>query len=352
MLRRFLKLLIPLLLVAAATLWWAKTSLEHWATTPLDLKAALTFELKKNTSLGELGNDLVAAGLIDSSSHFRVWVRGFSDFRRFQAGLYRFEGQVTPSSLSKTFISGKIYEPIVVEYVIPEGFSGRMILNRLAAHNVGSLSELQALWTNKALLGELKVPSTSFEGFFYPSTYRFTKQINAKQAITEAVRLFWRELPANYAADVQRVGLTLKDAVTFASLIEIETRIEDERPMVSEVIWRRLKNREPIGIDAALIYGIKDYKGDIKTAHLKDAKNLYNTRIHRGLPPTPIGSPAKASLKAVLNPTNEGYYYYVRDIDTVDRHFFSRTHAEHERYVAKLVAKTRKTQPPKTKTKP
>ena len=107
--------------------------------------------------------------------------------------------------------------------------------------------------------------------------------------------------------------------------------------MIAEVIWSRLSKNEPLGIDAAVIYGIDGYQGDIKFAHLRDAKNPYNTRIHRGLPPGPICSPAVSSLKAVLNPTKSGYYYYVLVPGELKRHHFSRSLDEHNKHVQELI---------------
>ena len=141
-------------------------------------------------------------------------------------------------------------------------------------------------------------------------------------------------------------GLALHQAVTFASLIEAETLHDDERSKVSEVIWRRLKDNAPLGIDAALIYGIPDYAGDLKTAHLNDAKNRYNTRIHRGLPPSPIGNPSAKSMAAVLTPSDQGYYYYVL-IPGSDRHHFSRTLKEHNEHVRNLVNAYKRDKSPK-----
>ena len=113
-------------------------------------------------------------------------------------------------------------------------------------------------------------------------------------------------------------------------------------PMVSEVIWNRLKRGETLGIDAAVIYGIQNYDGNIRVKHLKDKKNLYNTRVHRGLPPTPIASPSVAALKSVLTPTHEGYYYFVVDTENPRRHIFTKTLKEHNKLVKKLVEKTSK----------
>ena len=137
------------------------------------------------------------------------------------------------------------------------------------------------------------------------------------------------------------MGLTLDQAVTFASLIEMETMQESEKRLIAEVIWRRLKRGEPLGIDAAIIYGIPDYDGDIKWVHLRDAKNRYNTRIHKGLPPTPIGAVSRVSLEAVLEPTNFGYYYYVLDAVDHTHHTFSKTLAEHNLNVQKYLRASR-----------
>ena len=90
----------------------------------------------------------------------------------------------------------------------------------------------------------------------------------------------------------------------------------------------------------ALIYGIPDYAGDLKWAHLSDASNPYNGRIHKGLPPTPIGSPSAASLEAVLSPSNYGYYYYVLMPGGGGRHHFSKSLKEHNEHVRRLVDAT------------
>ena len=149
--------------------------------------------------------------------------------------------------------------------------------------------------------------------------------------------VFWEQLPTGYESAVREKGLSLNQAVTFASLIELETPQPLEKPLISEVIWRRLGAKMPLGIDAAIIYGISDYRGNISAKHLKDASNPYNTRMHVGLPPTPIGSPARESLLAVLFPSAEGNYYFVVDSQQPGRHVFSKNFAEHSKKVKSLV---------------
>lgn len=314
--------------------------LNRWAETPIEISAPTQVEFSRGTSLLALSQLLNDYQAIDHPTYFHLWVKLFSNYSRFQAGLYKFEGPTSPKQIAEVIISGKIFEPIVLQYTIPEGFNTKLIAKRLAANGVGDEQHILALFKNQQFLKSLKIPGATLEGFFYPATYQFVRTVTPQEAIRHAVETFWNKLPVGYEEAVQSKGLSLLEAVTFASLIEVETKHNDEKPKIAEVIWRRLKNREPIGIDAAIIYGIKDYRGDIKVQHLRDASNPYNNRLFKGLPPTPISSPAVSSLEAVLNPTNEGYYYYVYDVETIDRHHFSKTLAEHNQYVKKLVSAT------------
>ena len=190
---------------------------------------------------------------------------------------------------------------------------------------------------NKSFIKELGVNSSSLEGYTYPATYSFSKMPTGREFYTTVVKKFFDSLPSGFLDQVEARGLSLNDAVTFASLIELETMQEAEKPIISEVIWRRLKQGDALGIDAAIIYGISNYAGDITWNHLKDKNNPYNTRIHRGLPPTAIGAVSKTSLEAVLKPTNLGYYYYMLDADDQTKHVFSRTAAEHGEQVKRFL---------------
>ncbi len=314
----------------------------QWGNMLQDLPEPVIVEFKPATSLDELANQLSSKKIVSSAELFSVWVRLYSDYRQFQAGLYRFSDEVSADKVAETFIDGNTYHPIVLKYTIPEGFTYKQFAERLVALGVGSSKEFKKLYRDKGLLKKNKITSVSLEGYIYPATYQFNKMLSAREAIEFALKTFWEKLPDRYEADLRGMNLTLSQAVTFASLIELETNIDDERPKVAEVIWRRLKNGEPLAIDASIIFGIKDFKGDLKWKHLADRSNRYNTRIHKGLPPSPIGSPSILSLKAVLNPTNQGYYYYVLDFENMTRHHFSKTLKEHNRYVRKLVERSRR----------
>lgn len=340
--RRVLAIALPCLLLVvllpAAGLW----KLRHWRDVSRSLMTARDVSFPAGTSLRTLAHALEQAEVIDSAILFRLYVRCCVDFKKFQAGKYRFEGDTSPAQVAERISTGDVHIELRLRFTVPEGFTLAKIAARMADYGLGSQAELQQLARSRALLDELKIKADSLEGYLYPATYSFYQNMpTARQVFTRMVAKWWAMLPDDYEQKVAAKGLTLQEALTMASLIELETAHDDERNKISEVIWRRLKDRTPLAIDAAVIYGIKDYAGDLKRRHLRDASNLWNTRIHRGLPPTPIGSPSLASLLSVLTPTNEGHYFYVLIPDGSKRHHFSRTLREHNRHVRKLMQATR-----------
>jgi len=339
---RFVLSFLILVIASACLGRYAYVSLEHWGRQETELVDAKLVEIPRGTSLRALSKTLASSALVDHQTKFRVWARIFSDYSKFQAGNYRFEGSVSPTEIAKRIISGDIYIPVVLEVTIPEGFTQKQIFARLAAKGVAAVAEFAALASDPTFLAAHNIAADSLEGYLYPATYQFSKMPSAREALEKMLRTFWSKLPSEYEAKVGKMGLSLAEAVIFASLIELETPNEDEKPLVAEVIWRRLKDKAALGIDAALIYGIQDYDGDIRSRDLRDRSNKYNTRIYPGLPPGAIGSPARSSLLAILSPSNKGYYYYVVDADNPGRHYFSKSLREHNVKVRALLRKGRR----------
>ncbi len=338
---RLVKILAVLGLGAALAAGGSWLKLQQWSGTEVQLEAERVIEVAPGTGLAKLSHLLDENKLVSSEMVFHVWVKLQGNYARYQAGRYRFEGKVSPRQIEDRITRGATYDPVVLSLTIPEGFMLKQVLERLAANQVGHIVELTRLATDKALLASLRVPGQTLEGFLYPATYTYTAMPTGMQVLTDMVKTFWTNLPKDYEIDIKNRGLTLESAVNFASLIERETKLDEERSYVSEVIWRRLKDNVPLGIDATIPYGIADYDGDLKWADLSNAKNPYNTRIHKGLPPTPIGAPSAKSLAAVLTPSNEGYYYYVLIPGSIHHHF-SKTLKEHNANVKKLVNATKR----------
>lgn len=340
--KRFLLLMFGLVLGFAAGAFWFYQSLPAWSEKTRELALPVVVKLERGSRLDDFAKRLEQEGLIDHGLRFRYWIKLYGNYGRFQAGQYRFEGSVSPKLIVETIEAGKIWQPLELQFVIPEGFTLKQVIDRLEAHQVGSRGELEAMSKYGELLKKYQIKGSDVEGYLYPATYSFIKMPTVRGAFEKMLDTFFAQLPPGIEQEFVPLKLSLHQAVIFASLIERETQLDEERPMVAEVIWNRLRDGEPLGIDAALIYGIVDYQGDIKTVHLKDAKNPYNTRIHKGLPPGPIGAISMTSLKAILNPTQLGYRFYVLGTDGTKQHHFSRTLAEHEVYVKQLIQASQK----------
>ena len=321
--------------------YFAKQQLEAWGVRTTNLESAEIIQIPRGTSLATLSGLLADKNIVSSARLFRIWVRLKSSYSEFQAGQYRFEGEVSPESVSRAIRGGEIYQPVVLEVSIPEGFRISQIIDRYVAAGVGTKDQFEALLSDSEFLESLKLPKPNLEGFYYPATYRFYKKPSPQEVLRKGVAVFFEKLPVDYEQQVEAMGISLYEAVIFASLIELETKYDDERPFVSEVIWSRYKDGVALAIDASIIYGIKDYSGNLTRRHLRDAKNPYNTRVHKGWPPTPIGAPSVQSLAAILTPSDNGYYYYVVDASKGDRHHFSKTLKEHNAWVRKLVKSQR-----------
>lgn len=302
------------------------------------LTSPFVLHIKRGTTLAAISDQLARAKVVRSATFFRYYFRTSNDFRKVKAGKYTFTGEVSMHLIAERLGKGTAEDELVLSVTIPEGFTLSQVAARLAAKGVGEKSTNFSLLTNMEFARSLGVNASTLEGYLYPETYLFHNQLPPpKGAVKAMVEEFFKQLPEKYETKVNEMGLTLNEAITFASLIEKETMLDEERPKISEVIWTRLKKGYPLGIDAAIIYGIEDYDGDIKWKHLRDKTNPYNSRIHKGLPPTPIGATSLASLKAVLTPSNFGYLYYVLIPNSGGKHKFTRTLKEHNKHVKILI---------------
>lgn len=226
--------------------------------------------------------------------------------------------------------------------IFPEGFTRKQMIPRVEA--VAKIAERKkgrpvvlngktyALATKRAVLPCFK-PSrrTNLEGFLFPATYDFLATTTARQLANEQLHTFcvnWTGLDLSYS---RKKNLTPYDVLIIASMVEKETLAPDERPLVAAVIYNRLHQRMPLGIDATLRYGfdIPPTKSILQSQ--LDSSNPYNSRKLLGLPPTPIANPGLASIQAAAHPAKVNYLYFVRKPDRV-HHFFTASDTEFARY--------------------
>ena len=222
--------------------------------------------------------------------------------------------------------------------VFPEGFTRKEMAGRIEAVNEIARTERQletSLVPEEYLLVTEEAPPPagfgkkprSLEGFLFPATYDFTPSTTSDELVTDQLAAFadaWAQLDLAYA---KRRNLTPYDVLIIASMIEGEVQVPRERALVAAVIYNRLRLGMELGIDATLRYGLDiPPTRSIRQSELENP-TPYNTLIHKGLPPTPIGNPGLAALEAAAHPADADYLFFVRKADCKS-HFFTESEAE------------------------
>ena len=255
--------------------------------------------------------------------------------RNLKAGEYRFEGPRSTEEVLVALVEGKV---VTHRVTIPEGLNAEEIFDLLAREGLATAGELRALLDQPALFAHVPVGASSLEGFLGPDTYLFTRSEGARGIVSTLVSSFRRSLPERFEERARALGRTPLEAVTLASLVEKETGVASERPLVSAVYHNRLKAGMPLQCDPTTIYALRR-KGLWTGALTHEGLALddpYNTYVKAGLPPGPIASPGAAALEAAVAPADVPYLYFVAIGDGSAEHRFAVTYEEHLANVARF----------------
>jgi uncharacterized YceG family protein len=228
-----------------------------------------------------------------------------------------------------------------VDVTLPEGPSLREEAPVVAHSGKVKGSYLKAALSRKTMrrvrrLGAPKSARTP-EGFLFPSTYTLVAHSPAQDLVAKQLQAFKQNFAKVDMAFARRKNLTRYDVVIIASMVEREAQKDSERPLIASVIYNRLHDGIPLGIDATIRYQTHNWTRPILESELK-RDTPYNTRLHQGLPPTPIGNPGLPSLKAAAHPAKTTYLYYVVKPGTCGEHNFSSTDAQFQRDLNKYNA--------------
>ncbi len=293
---------------------------------------AVQITIPKNTPTARIGQLLQDQGVIGDSRVFRYYAQ-WKGRGGFEAGRYTFRKNDTFDSALETLTRGP-QVPDEQKVTFPEGFRLSQFADRIGARLPGrTAARFMQVATNGTIRSSL-LPSDSanLEGFLFPSTYQFALDDDEETVIARLVDAF------DVAADAEgltnagaKVGRTPYEALIVASLIEREAKIDEDRGKVSRVIYNRLAAEQVLQIDATLIYGMG---GSVDRVLFEDLEKdgPYNTYTRKGLPPTPIASPGRESIRAALNPTPGDWLYYVV-IDAQGNHAFATTFKEHRKNI-------------------
>jgi UPF0755 protein len=279
------------------------------------------------SSTARIGRLLEEAGIVRSQYAFdamRWLMRG-----KLKAGDYRFDHPAPVSEVYDRIRRGDIY---TVAVIVPEGSSIFDIGVRLQQAGLGSARDFEvAAREDAGLVADLDPGATSLEGYLFPATYLVGPRENMAQIAATMVKRFRQEAAA--------IGLKhdFHTVVTMASLIERETAVDGERPLVASVFTNRLAKKMPLMTDPSVIYGLElagKWRGEIFSSDL-GRETAYNTYLHKGLPPGPIANPGVKSLKAAMNPAETKYLYFVAaGDDPQGKSQFAATLEEHNKNVA------------------
>jgi len=314
------KRLIFLLFLAAAA--WAT----YIALAPTGPNRETFVEILPGTPTLQIAAQLKEQGIIRNKYAFEA-VR-LIEGGVLKAGEYRFDHPATMSEVYARLERGDVY---TIAVTIPEGSNLFDIAERIESANLGTREKfLAATRTNLSLIADLDPSADSLEGYLFPDTYRFERRATGTQIVAAMVKRFRQE------AAVLGLKGNYHHVVTVASLVERETPIDAERPLVASVFENRLAKNMPLETDPSVIYAaLLDgrYRGTIYASDLQ-ADSPYNTYRYAGLPPGPICNPGAASLKAALHPARTGYLYFVAaGANPSGKSRFSTTLEEHARNV-------------------
>jgi len=281
----------------------------------------------KGSPAPEVVEILREGGVLPHPLVFRALVLLTFSGRQLHYGEYAFP---TPPSAFETWRRLVRGDVIKYEVTVPPGANLYDVAGLLEKKKLAKAEAFLTTATSPAVLRRLEIPGESAEGYLFPDSYIFVKPVTPEEILEFMVRQFRRKVPPDAEKEAREAGLSLHQVVTIASIIEKETGVEEEKPIVSAVIRRRLDLDMPLQMDPTVIYGVKRFDGTVTRKDLRTA-GPYNTYLTRGLPPGPISNPGPASLAAALNPSKAEYLYFVSRND--GSHTFSRTLQEHNRAV-------------------
>lgn len=344
---RVLFALLLLLLLAAAVgaawLWYGIT--QPYRAFPAE---GVFVDVPRGASSRAVGHLLRNTGVVRSALSFEIYARRKSS-RTVQAGEYFFDHAASAREVFWKLAKGDVFEQ---PFIVHEGDTMFDIAKGLEKAKMLTAEQFLAAASDPALIHDIAPSAPTLEGFLFPATYQLSRHPVAAELTAEMVRRFreeWKAITTAVATSDSTASAATETAnevtvpeqrpvfaiVTLASLVERETPLRDERPLVAGAFTNRLEKGMALQCDPTVVYGLElvhKYRGSLSGKDLK-FDSPYNTYEHAGLPPGPIANPGGASLHAALHPATTKYIFFVAN--THGGHFFADTLAEHNRNVLK-----------------
>ena len=312
--------------ISAGGCFWL--DLMHYARTPASADARTSVvEIKPGDGFSAVARRLALNQLNRQPLKFAALARIKGFDKKIKAGEYEIRSTMTPMALLETLVSGKVR---LHRLTVPEGYTLRQIAQEAERAGFGPAAAFLHEATAPEQVRRYGIKAKTLEGYLFPDTYSFPRNARAGQVITAMVRRFHEIFTRQWKDRAQAMGMSVHEVVTLASIIEKETGDASERPLIASVFHNRLRRGMRLETDPTVIYGIKDFDGNLTRKHLQTL-TPYNTYRIRGLPPGPIASPGADALRAALYPADTQYLYFVSRKNRT--HQFSTNIRDHNRAV-------------------
>jgi len=332
---KLIKIALFLIFLALATLagfgYWLNGTLK----TPREHQRTGEFiTIERGSTPAQIIAKLNGEGIVGEQMPLLLYLRLFGDASKLQAGEYTFPSPITPIDALKLLEKGSVK---TTRLVIPEGFTrfdiAKRIEQQFPQEPPMTEDQILLLMADTSLIKDLAPEARNLEGYIYPATYELPPDATPADILRKGVEQFKKVWKPEWNERARRLGRTPHEIVTIASLIETESPVESERPVVASVIYNRLAKNIPLGIDQTAVYIAKMEKRWDGTIHKSDLESTspYNTRKYGGIPPGPISSVSESAIQAALNPVQTDYIFYVLNVAKNDgSHHFYASAAEFE----------------------
>lgn len=291
--------------------------------------------IKKGTNFKKISELLEQEGIIKNRQLFTLLATVLGKKTKIKAGEYEFHTQMLPLEVLEALVKGQVKHHLVT---IPEGYTLSQIAQLLEDLLIVDKKSFLQKATSTDFINGLELPFmgektvSTLEGYLFPETYHLFRGMDPEEIIKMMVSQFKKVFGRDFTIWASELGISEREAIILASIIEKETSLPEEKPLISAVFHNRLKKKMPLQSDPTVIYGIKNFNGNLTREDLLRL-TPYNTYLIVGLPPTPICNPGKESLFAAVRPASVPYLYFVSKND--GSHFFSTEIEEHHRAVWK-----------------
>jgi len=288
-----------------------------------------TIAIRRGMTFKEVAHLLGDEGIIRGSWRFMLWGRLSGVFPKIKAGEYELSPAMTPLQVLEALTKGKVKQH---KASIPEGYTVSQIAEILESKGITNKEAFLEKCFSPQYSSSLGIEADSLEGYLFPDSYFFSKCLEPENVIETMVRRFRRIYTPQYSERAKELGFSDYEILTLASMIEKEAAIPWERFLVSGVYHNRLKRNMRLYSCPTVIYGIKDFNGNLTKRDL-ERHTPYNTYLIQGLPPGPICNPGREAIVAALYPATTKHLYFVSKND--GSHYFSSTFKEHDMAVWK-----------------